>query len=67
MKAVIQCSTEAIPWMELEDNFFARFCLDTREGAEETVPITSLVHPICVVPDYGATSVDRYLMILPKG
>jgi hypothetical protein len=54
VKAVIQCSKEAVPWMELEENFIAPFELNTSTGGEEIVPMSSLCHPICVVPDYGA-------------
>jgi hypothetical protein len=54
VKAIIQCSKEAVPWMELEENFIAPFELNTSTGGEEIVPMSSLCHPICVVPDYGA-------------
>ena len=67
MKAVIQCSVKAVPWMDLEDSFIARFELDATLGNEQIVPMSSLCHPICVVPDFGAVSQNRYMMILPKG
>ena len=59
VKAVIQCSVDAVPWTELEENFVAPFELNTRPGGEEIVPMSSLCHPICVVPDYGATTLDN--------
>ena len=34
---------------------------------EDIVPLTSLCHPICVVPNFGAKNLDDYLLILPKG
>ena len=30
-----------------------------------TVPISSLVHPLCVIPDYGGHQTP-YIVILPK-
>ena len=30
-----------------------------------TVPLSSLVHPLCVVPDYGGHGTS-YLVILPR-
>jgi len=30
-----------------------------------TVPISALVHPLCVFPDYGGNR-DSYIIVLPK-
>ena len=30
-----------------------------------TVPLTSFVHPLCVVPDYGG-NVTSYIVVLPR-
>jgi hypothetical protein len=46
VKAVIQCSVNAVPWTELEENFVAPFELNTRPGGEEIVPMSSLCHSI---------------------
>ncbi len=44
-----------------------RFSWNTDVGEEEIVPMSSLIHPICVVPDFGVENNNRYMMILPKG
>ncbi len=30
-----------------------------------TVPISSLVHPLCVIPDYGG-HITSFIVVLPK-
>ena len=36
-------------------------------GKEEIVPLSLLVHPICVVPNFGLENKNEYMMIQPKG
>ena len=69
ISAIIQYSIEDVPWDRLEENFFVPFSLCTTPNKEDVVPITSLCHPICVIPDYGAgdQNTDNYMMVLPKG
>ena len=69
ISAIIQYSIEDVPWDRLEENFFVPFSLCTTPNKEDVVPITSLCHPICVIPDYGAgdQNADKYMMVLPKG
>jgi hypothetical protein len=31
-----------------------------------SVPISSLVHPLCALPDYGSDSLLCYIIVLPK-
>ena len=65
--AIIMCSCDPLPWGQLEDNFVAKFKLCSKPGEEQVVPLSSLVHPIGVVPDYGSMDPDDYVLILPKG
>ena len=68
INAVIQCSIHPVAWSTLEDDFITKFTLCTEVGKEEIVPISSLIHPICVVPDFGEQEdSNRFMMILPKG
>ena len=69
ISAIIQYSIEDVPWDRLEENFFVPFSLCTTPNKEDVVPITSLCHPICVIPDYGAgdQNTHNYMMVLPKG
>ena len=65
--AVVQCSVEQVLWRDVEANFIVKFVLCTDPGKEYTVPLSALVQPICVVPDYGSSVNNRYMLILPKG
>ena len=65
--AVIQCSIEDVSWATLENEFVVPFHLCCDKGKEEIVPLSSLCHPVCVVPDFGADENNKYMLILPKG
>ncbi len=65
--AVIQCAVNPLPWEEVEEKFIAKFELCNTPGKEYIVPLSSLSHPICVVPDYGSPVRNMYMLILPKG
>ena len=65
--AIIMCSVEPLPWTMLEDKFVVTFKLCSTPGEEQVVPLSSLVDPICVLPDYGSMDADDYMLILPKG
>ena len=65
--AVIQCAVNPLPWEEVEEKFIAKFELCSTVGKEYIVPLSSLSHPICVVPDYGSPLSNMYMLILPKG
>jgi hypothetical protein len=54
-----------VAWDDLEEQFFVHLKLCSTKGSEQQVPLSSLLHPICVVPNYGEE--DAYIMILPKG
>ena len=36
-------------------------------GKEEIVPLSLLVHPTCVVPNFGLENKNEYMMVQPKG
>ena len=67
INAVIQCAIEPVQWSRLEEEFIVKICLNMDVGKEEIVPLSSLVHPICVVPNFGLENKNEYMMILPKG
>ena len=65
-EAVVQCSQKQLNWTELCDKFVVKTIIGTDiERSFVSVPISALVHPLCVFPDYGG---DRksYLIVLPK-
>ncbi len=64
-EAVIQCSEKPLIWSDVENNFMVKIIIGTdMEISYVTVPITALVHPLCVIPDgYDQSS---YIIILPK-
>ena len=64
ISAIVHCSERAVEWNELEEKLFVPFNLSTLAGDEQLVPLSSLLEPICVVPNYGQD--DSYLMVLPK-
>ena len=65
--AIIQCAIEPVQWLRLEEEFIVKLRLNTDVGKEEIVPLSLLVHPICVVPNFGLENKNEYTMILPKG
>ena len=67
INAIIQYSIEDVPWDRLEEEFVVPFRLCAERGKEDIVPLSSLCHPICVVPDIGGEDANGYMMILPKG
>ena len=65
--AVIQCSDQPLPWKLVEDKFIVKFEMCSDAGKEQVVPLSALVHPVCVVPNNGSNDADDYMLILPKG
>ena len=50
----------------LKDQFFGKTTIGTNmEVSYVTVPISSLVHPLCVFPDFGAHR-RSYIIVLPS-
>ena len=65
-EAVIHCAEKPLNWSDVENNFFVRTRLGSRvEVSIVSVPISSLVHPLCSLPDYGSDSLS-YIIVLPK-
>ena len=65
-EAVVHCTDKPLSWSSVEKNFLVKVNL----GRDETlsvvsVPLTSFVHPLCVVPDYGG-NVTSYIVVLPR-
>jgi hypothetical protein len=66
-EAVIHCSEKPLNWSDVEENFIVRTKLGSRvEVSIVSVPISSLVHPLCALPDYGSDSLLCYIIVLPK-
>jgi hypothetical protein len=65
-EAVIQCSEKPLIWSDLEENFILKIIIGTNiDVSYVTVPISLLVHPLCVIPDYGGHSTSS-IVVLPK-
>ena len=67
INAIIPCAIEPLPWLRLEEEFIVKLRLNTDVGKEEIVPLSLLVPPIYVVPNFGVENKNEYMMILPKG
>jgi len=53
-EAVIQCSKKPLIWSDLENNVLLKTTIGTdKDVSFVTVPISVLVHPLCVIPDEG--------------
>ena len=64
---IVQCVIDPVPWPRLEEEFIVKFSLNMDVGEEQIVPMSSLVHPICVVSDFRVENKNGHVMILPKG
>ncbi len=65
-EAVIQCSEKPLIWSDVENKYFVKTIISTdMDVSYVTVPITALVHPLCVIPDDGG-DLTSYIIILPK-
>jgi hypothetical protein len=65
-EAVIQYSEKPLIWSDLENNFLLKTKIGTdMDVSYVTVPISALVHPLCVIPDEGGDKTS-YIIILPK-
>ena len=65
-KAVIQCTERPLLWSIVEKHFLSKVVLGmNNEISTVTVPLSSLVHPLCVIPDYGGDGTS-YLVVLPR-
>ena len=65
-EAIIQCSEKPLIWNDVQNIFFVKAIIGTDMNISYvTVPITALVHPLCVIPDTGGEQTS-YIVILPK-
>ena len=65
-EAVIQCTEKPLRWSRVKKNFLVKVSLGTNNAIlTVTVPILSLVYPLCVIPDYGGNSTS-YIVVLPR-
>ena len=65
-EAVIQCMEKPLRWSRVKKNFLAKVSLGTNNAISTvTVPILSLVHPLCVIPGYGGNG-TLYIVLLPR-
>ena len=65
-EAVIQCTEKQLRWSRVKKNFPVKVSLGTNDAISTvTVPILSLVHPLCVIPDYGGNGTS-YIVVLPR-
>ena len=65
-EAVIHCTDKPLSWSSVEKHFMVKVNLGQDETVSVvTVPLTSFVHPLCVVPDYGG-NVSSYIVVLPR-
>jgi hypothetical protein len=67
-EAVIHCAEKPLNWSDIEENFIVvRTKLgSTVEVSIVSVPISSLVHPLCALPDYGLDSLSYIIVLVPK-
>ncbi len=67
VEAVVQCSAESLDWSTVEENFIVDFHLGTDHRTSfVTIPMSAIVHPLCIIPDYGSGDDNRYMVVLPK-
>jgi hypothetical protein len=65
-EAVIQCTEKQLRWSRVKKNFLEKVILGTNDAISTvTVPLSSLVHPLCVIPDYGGNGTS-YIVVLPR-
>jgi hypothetical protein len=64
-EAVIQCSEKPLIWSDVEKHFMVKIKIGTDiKISYVTIPITALVHQLCVIPNGG--DLTSYINILPK-
>jgi hypothetical protein len=64
-EAIIQCLLKPLSWDHLQETFIVEIELGTNfDVSFVTVPVNSIVHPLCVFPD--GEKLNRYYVVLPK-
>jgi hypothetical protein len=65
-ETVIQCSEWLLIWTELERKMFVNTVIGTDFNVSYvSVPLSALVHPLCVIPDNGGHN-TQYIIVLPR-
>jgi hypothetical protein len=65
-KAIIHCTEKPLEWSRVQKEFVVNVNLGKDYHVSVvTVPLSSFVHPLCVIPDYGADG-SSYLVVLPR-
>jgi hypothetical protein len=65
-EAVIQSTEKPLLWSEVESDFFSGVGIDkSDELSIVTVPISALVHPLCVFPESFGSD-ETYIVVLLK-
>ena len=65
-EAAIWCSEKQLKWTDVEQKFFCKIMLGKRFAVYVvTVLLSALVHPLCVIPDYGGDR-NANIVVLPK-
>ena len=65
-EAVIQCTERPLHWSTLKNKFVVKVSLGTNDDISiVAVPLSSLVHPLCVIPDYRGDG-KSYIVVLPR-
>ena len=65
-QAVIQCTDKPLCWSRVKKHFVVKVNLGTDDAVSVvSVPLSSFVHPLCVVLDYGGNGTS-YIVVLPR-
>ena len=65
-EAVIHCTEKPLRWSTVEKKFLVKVRIGTDPAISiVTVPLSSFVHPLCVIPDYGGEGTS-YIVVLPR-
>ena len=65
-EAVIKCTKKLLRWSRVKKNFLVKVNLGTNDAIlTVTLPLLSLVHPLCAIPDYGDNGTS-YIVVLPR-
>jgi hypothetical protein len=65
-EAVIHCTEKPLRWSSVKKKFLVKVSIGKDPSISiVTVPISSFVHPLCVIPDYGGEGTS-YIVVLPR-
>ena len=65
-EAVVQCANKCLCWDELIKHFIIPINIGCQfEVTFVVVPIESIVHPLCCIPDDEENN-NRFVVVLPK-